>query len=75
MKNLKKDSLFKNEKKKINKFIFNGEVANVFDDMVKRSVPGYEFLVENIGVLAKKFYQPNTARIQHECKIDFKKFQ
>lgn len=60
MRNLKKDSLFKNEKKKINKFIFNDEVANVFDDMVNRSVPGYEFLVENIGVLAKKFYQPNT---------------
>ena len=61
MKNLKKDSLYKNEKKKINKFIFDDEVANVFDDMVNRSVPGYEFLVENIGVLAKKFYQPNTA--------------
>ena len=60
MRHLKKDRLFKNEKKKINKFIFNDEVANVFDDMVSRSVPGYEFLVENIGVLAKKFYQPNT---------------
>ena len=60
MRHLKKDRLFKNEKKKINKFIFNDEVANVFDDMVSRSFPGYEFLVENIGVLAKKFYQPNT---------------
>ena len=28
--------------------------------MVNRSVPGYEFLINNIGVLSKKFYQPNT---------------
>ena len=28
--------------------------------MVNRSVPGYEFLIENIGVMSKKFYQKNT---------------
>tara|TARA_B100000900_G_scaffold317878_1_gene276921 strand:- start:208 stop:930 length:723 start_codon:yes stop_codon:yes gene_type:complete len=61
MKNLKKDNLYKKNHNKINKFIFNNDVANVFEDMVNRSVPGYEFLIDNIGVLSKKFYQQNTS--------------
>ena len=60
MRDLKKDNLYKKNLDKINKFTFDNEVASVFEDMVSRSVPGYKFLVENIGVLSKKFYQPNT---------------
>ena len=60
MKDIKKDNLYKSNFPKNHKFTFNGDVANVFGDMVNRSVPGYEFLIENIGVLSKKFYQPNT---------------
>ena len=60
MRDLKKDNLYKKNLDKINKFKFDNEVASVFEDMVSRSVPGYKFLVENIGVLSKKFYQPNT---------------
>ena len=56
----KKDNLYKKKFPQNHKFTFNNEVANVFEDMVNRSVPGYDFLVENIGVLSKKFYQPNT---------------
>lgn len=32
----------------------------VFPDMIKRSVPGYPTIVENIGVLASQFAQPQT---------------
>ena len=60
MKDIKKDNLYKSNFPKNHKFTFNNDVANVFGDMVNRSVPGYEFLIENIGVLSKKFYQPNT---------------
>ena len=60
MKDIKKDNLYKSNFPKNHKFTFNSDVANVFGDMVNRSVPGYEFLIENIGVLSKKFYQPNT---------------
>ena len=60
MKDIKKDNLYKSNFPKNHKFTFNIDVANVFGDMVNRSVPGYEFLIENIGVLSKKFYQPNT---------------
>ena len=60
MKNDKKDNLYKKQYPKNHKFSFNSEVADVFEDMVKRSVPGYEFLINNIGIVAKKFYQPGT---------------
>ena len=60
MKDLKKDNLYKEPHEKDHKFSFNSSVADVFEDMVSRSVPGYDFLVENIGVLSKKFYQDNT---------------
>ena len=58
--NPKKDNLYNKEIPKDHKFTFNSEVTDVFEDMVHRSVPGYEFLIENIGFIAKKFYQRNT---------------
>nr|WP_276583380.1 carboxy-S-adenosyl-L-methionine synthase CmoA [Pseudomonas sp. RIT-PI-S] len=41
-------------------FVFNEDVVRVFPDMIKRSVPGYPAIVENLGVLAARFAQPNT---------------
>nr|WP_249186781.1 carboxy-S-adenosyl-L-methionine synthase CmoA [Pseudomonas sp. KB-10] len=41
-------------------FVFNEDVVRVFPDMIKRSVPGYPTIVENIGVLAGQFAQPHT---------------
>lgn len=60
MKECKKDNLYKKKISKSHKFTFDNKVADVFEDMVNRSVPGYDFLVDNIGVLSKNFYQPNT---------------
>ena len=48
MKELKKDKLYKKKFPHNHKFTFNNEVANVFEDMVNRSVPGYDFLVDNL---------------------------
>nr|WP_218952922.1 carboxy-S-adenosyl-L-methionine synthase CmoA [Pseudomonas sp. BMW13] len=41
-------------------FVFNEDVVRVFPDMIKRSVPGYPAIVENIGVLAGQFAQAHT---------------
>jgi len=41
-------------------FAFNEDVVRVFPDMIKRSVPGYPTIVENLGVLAAQFAQPHT---------------
>ena len=51
------DTLFQKEKRTIDNFVFDDAVADVFDDMIIRSVPGYRSLVSNIGVIAKKYFQ------------------
>ncbi len=41
-------------------FVFDAQVAKVFDDMVRRSVPGYQSMIEMIGLIAKTYGQDNT---------------
>nr|WP_221189876.1 carboxy-S-adenosyl-L-methionine synthase CmoA [Azomonas macrocytogenes] len=50
-------------------FVFNEDVVRVFPDMIKRSVPGYPAIVENIGVLAAHFAQPNTHLYDLGCSL------
>ncbi|WPP00893.1 carboxy-S-adenosyl-L-methionine synthase CmoA [Pseudomonas sp. HR96] len=54
------DRLFAQPLAEVPDFAFNEDVVRVFPDMIKRSVPGYPTIVENIGVLAAQFAQPNT---------------
>ncbi|WP_369990034.1 carboxy-S-adenosyl-L-methionine synthase CmoA [Pseudomonas xanthosomatis] len=55
------DRLFAQPLEQVPDFVFNEAVVQVFPDMIKRSVPGYPTIVENLGVLAARFAQPNTA--------------
>jgi tRNA (cmo5U34)-methyltransferase len=54
------DRLFAQPLAQVPDFAFNEDVVRVFPDMIKRSVPGYPTIVENLGVLAAQFAQPNT---------------
>lgn len=54
------DRLFAQPLSQVPDFAFNEDVVRVFPDMIKRSVPGYPTIVENIGVLAAQFAQPDT---------------
>jgi tRNA (cmo5U34)-methyltransferase len=47
-----KDEVFKEEINKVSDFKFGEKVANVFDDMVNRSVPFYEEIQRMIGEIA-----------------------
>ena len=55
------DRLFAQPLSQVPDFAFNEDVVRVFPDMIKRSVPGYPTIVENLGVLAAQFAQPHTA--------------
>ncbi|MBF8781445.1 carboxy-S-adenosyl-L-methionine synthase CmoA [Pseudomonas fulva] len=55
------DRLFAQPLQQVPDFVFNEDVVRVFPDMIKRSVPGYPAIVENLGVLAARFAQPHTA--------------
>ena len=52
-----KDSLFNNPLDKLYDFEFNDKVAEVFDNMIKRSVPFYEEVQNMTAQLTKKYYQ------------------
>lgn len=54
------DRLFAQPLEQVPDFAFNEDVVKVFPDMIKRSVPGYPTIVENLGVLAAQFAQPGT---------------
>lgn len=42
-------------------FSFDTEVAQVFDDMVRRSVPGYQSMLEMVGLMVKTYGQDNSS--------------
>lgn len=54
------DRIFAQPLAQVPDFAFNEDVVRVFPDMIKRSVPGYPTIVENLGVLAAQFAQPHT---------------
>ncbi|MCI0505115.1 MAG: carboxy-S-adenosyl-L-methionine synthase CmoA [Gammaproteobacteria bacterium] len=56
----KRDSLYASFKTEIDKFVFDDSVADVFDDMLHRSIPGYEAIIAMIGVLAERYAKPGT---------------
>ena len=63
------DRLFAHPLPQVPDFTFNEEVVRVFPDMIKRSVPGYPTIVENIGVLAARFAQPDSVLYDLGCSL------
>jgi tRNA (cmo5U34)-methyltransferase len=54
-----RDDLFNNDSD-IADFLFDDTVVAVFDDMVRRSVPGYEAMIQMAGLLVRTYGQDNT---------------
>ena len=63
------DQIFAQPLAQVPDFVFNEDVARVFPDMIKRSVPGYPTIVENIGVLAARFAQPDSVLYDLGCSL------
>lgn len=59
-KDQQRDSLFSNPLGTISEFTFDKKVVDVFPDMIKRSVPGYQAIIAQTGLLAARFAQTNT---------------
>jgi len=55
-----KDSLFSSPLGDIERFKFNQAVVDVFPDMLRRSVPGYESIITQSALLASRYVQPDT---------------
>lgn len=57
---INKDTLFAAPIEKLGDFTFDESVAEVFPDMIQRSVPGYSNIITAIGMLAKRFVTANS---------------
>ncbi|MFC0324038.1 carboxy-S-adenosyl-L-methionine synthase CmoA [Gallibacterium melopsittaci] len=57
---MSKDMIFSAPIEKLGDFTFDERVAEVFPDMIQRSVPGYSNIITAIGMLAERFVQPET---------------
>ena len=62
----KKDNIFKIEKVESD-FQFNREVANIFDDMLNRSIPFYKQVIEAIGEILGKTLPQNPVIYDLGC--------
>ena len=55
-----KDTLFSAPIEKLGDFTFDESVAEVFPDMIQRSVPGYSNIITAIGMLSERFVTANS---------------
>ncbi|OUS27713.1 carboxy-S-adenosyl-L-methionine synthase CmoA [Gammaproteobacteria bacterium 45_16_T64] len=64
-----KDRLFQEHQTHLVDFAFDEQVVNVFPDMIRRSVPGYETVISMLGVFAGRYVQPNSTVYDLGCSL------
>ena len=63
------DNLFAKSRALTTGFRFDEQVVKVFPDMIARSVPGYELVVPMIGMLARRYAQPDSRIYDLGCSL------
>jgi tRNA (cmo5U34)-methyltransferase len=66
---MQKDFIYAEPLAQIQDFCFDDTVAEVFPDMIQRSVPGYQTIVQTIGKLTQKYQQPNSRYYDLGCSL------
>ena len=66
---MSKDDIFKSTDAGPGTFEFNDSVAEVFTDMLRRSVPGYEASLEAIAILARRYGRAGTRCYDLGCSL------
>ena len=64
-----KDDVYSVPMSSVAAFRFDQSVADVFQDMIERSVPGYGLVLQLIGVLAEKYGQQTTRAYDLGCSL------
>lgn len=64
-----RDNLFATPINKLGDWTFDEQVAEVFPDMIQRSVPGYSNIISMIGMLTERFAQPNSTVYDLGCSL------
>ena len=58
--NSNKDEIYADTIDNLGKFQFDEQVAQVFADMIKRSVPGYAMILQMISLITQRYARSNT---------------
>jgi len=66
---MNEDKIYIDEKLGDEPFRFDDSVANVFPDMLRRSIPGYAASIEAIGSLAARYVRPGTNCYDLGCSL------
>ncbi len=64
-----KDRIYASKQDKVDKFVFDQNVADVFQDMIQRSVPGYTALNQLLPIVANQFIQENSSIYDLGCSL------
>jgi len=65
----RKDRIYAEPLEAIGDFRFDRQVARVFPDMIRRSVPGYATVINMTGVLAAEYAQPHSRCYDLGCSL------
>lgn len=65
----KPDNLYDSPLNAVPDFVFDDKVADVFGDMISRSVPGYATITAVSGVLSQRYSQPGTRIYDLGCSL------
>ena len=63
------DNIFSQPLDKVDSFSFDQQVVQVFPDMIKRSVPGYENIINSIGVITQRCAINNSNLYDLGCSL------
>lgn len=66
---MQKDEIYRSDAVASTPFEFNAAVAEVFPDMLQRSIPGYAASIEAIGLLAARHVRPDTNCYDLGCSL------
>jgi len=68
-----KDQIYRTDKAasptKLGSFVFDARVASVFNDMISRSVPGYQQILEMLPTLTRQFRVANSNYYDLGCSL------
>lgn len=64
-----RDTLYADPQARVEPFTFDEQVAAVFPDMIRRSVPGYELILQALPWLAARVVQPGTHVYDLGCSL------
>ncbi len=64
-----KDNLYSEYRERVADFVFDESVATVFDDMIRRSVPGYATVIAMTKVFAEHYAQSRSTCYDLGCSL------